>query len=274
MCPPAPCPHSAHTGTVLSTSPGTLQGTNLHPTHLFPLLESDLLLPRWTPEPLWPMAMDRHSVGRRSCPACLYLRCILPLQFLQSSPHLQVGWEQKGKTGKREYSQRVVLWLLHLLLTSILWPPHPHEPPLLHLLALLKPTTIPSLDRLTAPSQAPQPHTHTHTHQSPQISLKHLPLCIPLFLPAARHFGSVLHPPLPLVSEGACSPESNSSMKHHWDVQTSTGGFFACLQGCAGSHCKSFSGMTIETEEAWKEVGRLCLHQQLITVFGLLILWL
>lgn len=194
MCSPAPCPHSAHTGTVLPTTPGTLQGTNLHPTHLFPLLESDLLLPWWTPEPLWPMAIDRHSVGRRSCPACLYLRCILPLQFLQSSPHLQVGWEEKGKTGKREYSQRVFLWLLHLLLTSIFWPPHPREPPLLHLLALLKSTTIPSLDSLTASSQAPQPHTHTHP-PLPSDQLKTSP---------------ALHSPLPPCSTSFWSCASSS----------------------------------------------------------------
>lgn len=46
-------------------------------------------------------------------------------------------------------------------------------------------------------------------------------------------------------------------MKHHWDVQTSTGGFLDCLQGCAGSHCQSFSGIAIETEEAWKGGGKI-----------------
>lgn len=116
--------------------------------------------------------------------------------------------------------------------------------------------------------------TATHTHQSLQICLKHLLLCIPLFPLAAHHFGAMLCPPLPLASEEACSPSQRAGWNRSLGCPDHHRGFLACLQGCAGSHCWGLSGMPIETEEAWKEVGRLCLHKQWITIFGLLILWL
>lgn len=49
----------------------------------------------------------------------------------------------------------------------------------------------------------------------------------------------------------------------------SQGGFLACLQGITDGHRRGISGMAVERDRAGKEVGGLCLDEQLITIFWL-----
>lgn len=59
---------------------------------------------------------------------------------------------------------------------------------------------IPSLDSL-ASSLSSRASPQPQAHQPPLIYVKHLLRCIHVFLPAARHFSSVLLPHFPLASE-------------------------------------------------------------------------
>lgn len=198
-----------------------------------------------------PHAIDRHSVGR-SCPACLYLSCIFCLQLLQSSPHLQIFWEQKRKTRKRGYSQRVFLWLLHLL-TGILYGSCTKWA------SIAAPATTGEVNN----SQLGQPDNltifsgtlhHSHMHTSPLRCVQNIS-CSAFTFSYLQHFILELCFSF-LASCLSLPPESKAINKRNKSLQCSDHhrGFLACLQGCEGS--RGFSGMAIETEETWKGGGK------------------
>lgn len=125
------------------------------------------------------------------------------------------------------------------------------------LLALVKSTAIPSLHSLTT----------SPSSQAPSTTATHTPFPSDLFkTPPALHSSSTGS-----TSFYSCASSLIVSCLRgnlllwvkqqdeidHWQVHTITGRFLASLQGCAGSHCRSFSGMAVERKEAWKGGGKI-----------------
>lgn len=246
-------------------SPGTLHGTNLHPTHLFPHL-TDLLLPLWTPEPAWPMAIDRHSVGRRSCPTCLHPLAAAPAVFSSPPGLLRADGEDKEKgvqtkslpmagapSPSRHFMAPTPTW------ASFAAPGSTGE--------VNNNSQLGQLDNLTITSGTLH---HSHTHTPVPWDLLQTPAALRSPFPTScTSFWSYASSSLaPCLRGSFLSWVKQQDEIDCWDVQTITRGFLACL--LVSSCCRGFSGMAIETEEAWK--GERVVSTQLIMVFGLLIL--